>query len=69
MPRGKPKRGEFQFIVWFQDGARIEWGSTRQQTDAEIAAAIRRYLVPVMERLESGTTTDAVDPAYGVVTT
>ncbi len=54
MPRGKRKRGAFEFTVWFQDGARIQWASvnTRQQTDAEIAAAIRRYLVPLADRLE-----------------
>ncbi len=52
MPRGKPKRGEFAFTIWYADGSRVKWRSIRQQTDAEIAQAIRRYLVPVMERLE-----------------
>lgn len=52
MPRGIRKHGEFDFTIWFADGARIQWKSIRSQTDAEIAAAIRRYLLPVAERLE-----------------
>lgn len=54
MPRGQRKKGAFAFAIWFQDGARISWESlaTRPQTDAEIASAIRRYLVPIAERLE-----------------
>ena len=52
MPRGQRKRGEFEFTIWFADGARIQWKSTRTQTDADIAAAIREYLLPIAERLD-----------------
>ena len=59
MPRGQRKRGEFDFTIWFEDGARLQWRSTRQQTDLEIAEAIRRYLVPVAERLKPSETSEA----------
>ena len=67
MPRGTPKRGAFEFKIWFANGSRIEWASNnnRAQTDAEIAAAIRRYLLPVAERIESRPAVDAVDPHVG----
>jgi hypothetical protein len=61
MPRGKPKRGEFDFTIWFQDGARIQWKSNRPQTDAAIAAAIREYLFPIVERLEATTNADCAE--------
>lgn len=53
MPRGRRKRGAFDFIIWFEDGARLEWKSWSTATDKEIADAIRRYLVPVAERIEA----------------
>jgi hypothetical protein len=53
MPRGTPKRGQFKFTIWFAGGSRVEWESRRSQTDAEIASAIRRYLLPVAERIEA----------------
>lgn len=59
MPRGIRKRGQFKFTIWFAGGARMEWESRRTQTDAEIAAAIRRYLVPVAERLEESASVNA----------
>jgi hypothetical protein len=65
MPRGQRKRGEFLFVVWFEDGARIEWKSSRPQRDADIAAAIREYLVPMIAILEQPETPDAVDPHVG----
>jgi hypothetical protein len=55
MPRGKRKPSGFNFTVRLESGVRLEWYSTdtHPSTDAEIAAAIRRYLVPLAERLEA----------------
>jgi len=60
MPRGTPKRGEFDFVIWLEDGSRIQWKSHKPHTDTEIAAVIRKYLVPVAERLEQRTVVAAV---------
>ena len=66
MPRGTPKRGEFDFTIWFADGSRIQWKSSRTQTNGDIAAAIRRYLVPLAERLAP--TPEVVDRSGAPVT-
>jgi hypothetical protein len=63
MPRGQRKHGEFDFTIWFEDGARIQWKSTRSQTDKDIAEAIRTYLFPLVESIESPVSADAVDPS------
>lgn len=66
MPRGKPKRGEFEFTIWLENGGRAQWRSTRSGTDADTVAAIRRYLLPIVERLEATAKADcAVDPVDG----
>ena len=61
-PRGTRKRGEFDFTIWLEDGARLNWKSSRAQTNIDIAATIRRYLLPVAARLESHPEHNAVDP-------
>lgn len=50
MPRGTRKRGEFDFTIWYEDGSRVQWKSTRSQSNEDIADAIRRYLLPVANR-------------------
>ena len=64
MTRGKHKLSGFHFQLRLKDGSRMEWDShpDRSCTDAEIAAAIRRYLYPFVERIESAQSNDAVDP-------
>lgn len=46
----KRKMGEFDFTIWFDDGSRAQWKSRAAGTNADVAKAIRRYLVPFMER-------------------
>jgi hypothetical protein len=53
MAKGQRKRGEFDFTIWFEDGSRVQWQSNRSQTNADLALVIRKYLVPVAERLEA----------------
>lgn len=62
MPRGKPKASGFDFTIRYASGARVQWTSFSERpcTDAEIAAAIRRYLFPIVERIESAQSADAV---------
>lgn len=51
MPRGKRKRGAFDCQIWFEDGARFRLTShgDRVQSNAEIAAAIRKNLLPLLD--------------------
>lgn len=59
----KRKSGEFDFTIWFEDGSRCQWKSRRPTgTNADVANAIRRYLVPFMERYETPQSAVAVDP-------
>lgn len=61
MPRGQRKRGEFDFIVWLDDGARIQFKTTKSVGNSGIADEIRRYLVPLMQRIEEAQTVGAED--------
>jgi hypothetical protein len=63
MPKGYRKRGEFEFTIWFEDGAKLQWKSMRSLSDRDTAAAIRRYLLPVAERIESRPSADALNPS------
>lgn len=63
MAKRARKRGMCDFTIWFADGSRAEWSSLKPGTNADIAGAIRRYLVPFMERYEEPPSVAAVDPS------
>lgn len=44
MPKGKPKRGQFAFKVWFPEGGSLSVSSTRDQPAATWCDEIDRHL-------------------------
>ena len=52
MPRGKPKKGQFAFTLWYPGGGSMGVKSTRDHSPEEWLADVRKYCALMLESAE-----------------